>query len=375
MDTVTTNRDIAPARHQAVVSLALLLLLVAVCLAADLLAQNRRLEHWLMAENFNYAKINHTGFSNTGNFIDFEERLLLDELPHADYSHGGVYFFGTSNMKWAFTTFDLPPEQRRWIGNYGIGASNHETVLRLIRYLIEQRGFLKAGDANLVILGVSFHLGIEDNQNDFFPSLLHRRGLFTISADGRMVSVPMNPVERWITVEKARAGGLIWNYGRLFKSSLKSLAGSRQPMVHNAALYQQYWRAIMGEHWRMSVDTQVDRLRDTISLLRSKNAQVKIMLLPQATWMNTLPFKTRYEMLIRALCHETSIPLIDFSHAMPDEAFVDSNHLTVEGQETFRKLIMREITGHLQKLMNGASSQSPLPVSSTYSNGFAPFSG
>ncbi len=375
MNTVSTDRNLAPARRQAIVSLALLLLLVAVCLATDLLAHNRRLEHWLMVKNYNYAEINNTGFSNTGNFIDFEERLLLDELPRTDYSHGGVYFFGTSNMKWAFTTFDLPPEQRHWIGNYGIGASNHRTVLRFIRYLIAQRRFLRAGDANLVILGVSFHLGIEDDQNNFFSSLLHRRGLFTISADGRMLSVPMNPIEHWLNVEKARSGGLIWNYGRLFKSSLKSLDGARRPVQHDAALYQRYWRAIMGEHWRESVDTQVDQLRDTISLLRSRHAQVKIMLLPQATWMNALPFKIHYEKLIRALCQETSTPLIDFAHAMPDDAFVDSNHLTVAGQETFRKLIMREITGHLQRLKNGESSQTPKPVSSLYSIGLSTFTG
>jgi hypothetical protein len=375
VDAILTNRNVVPARRQAMVSLSLLLVLVTACLATDLLAQNRRLEHWLMAKNLNYSEINHTGFSNTGNFIDFEERLLLDELPRADYSHGGVYFFGTSNMKWAFTTFDLPPEQRHWIGNYGIGASNHTTVLRFIRYLIEQRGFLRAGDANLVILGVSFHLGIEDGQNDFFPSLLHRRGLFTISADGRMMPVPMNPIEQWLRVEKARIGGFVWNYGRLLKNSLKSFDGSSRPIVHNESLYQEYWRSIMGAHWRKSVDTQVNQLRDTISLLRSKHAQVKVMLLPQATWMNTLPFKTHYETLVRALCQETSTPLIDFSHAMPDQAFVDSNHLTVEGQIKFRKLIMREITGHLQKLMKGESSRTSQSVPSAYSISLAPLAG
>ena len=106
----------------------------------------------------------------------------------------------------------------------------------------------------------------------------------------------------------------------------------------------------MGEHWRDNMDVQLEQLKKTIALLRSKNAQVKIILLPQGTWMDELPFKSRYEMLVKALCQATSTPLIDLSRAMPDEAFVDSNHLTVEGQSKFRDLIMREVTGHLQKL-------------------------
>ena len=192
MNAICESRGFALARRQATISLAFLAILVVTCFMTDLMARSRTLEHWLMAKNSEYADRNYTGFSNTGSFIDFEERLLLDELPHADYSHGGVYFFGTSNMKWAFTTWDLLPDQTRWIGNYGIGASNHTTVLRFIKYLIEQRQFLRTGSANLVVIGVSFHLGLRDGQNNFFESLLRRRGLFTVAADGRMLPEPMS---------------------------------------------------------------------------------------------------------------------------------------------------------------------------------------
>lgn len=350
MDTAAASREFVVPRRQIFTSLALLVLLLITCLGTDLLARSPGLEHWLTVKSSNYAKINNTGFSYTGNFIDFEERLLLDELPHADYSRGGIYFFGTSNTKWAFTTWDLPPAVRHWIGNYGIGASNHTTVLNFIRYLIEEREFLKSGEANLVVIGVSFHLELRDNQNDFFVSLLRRRGLFTVAADGQMVSERMNPTEQWLRIEKARSGGFIWNCARLLKSWLRTFAGGGHSTPHDGALYRQYWRSIMGEHWRDNMDVQLEQLKKTIALLRSKNAQVKIIMLPQGTWMDELPFKSRYEMLVKALCQETSTPLIDLSRAMPDEAFVDSNHLTVEGQSKFRDLIMREVTGHLQKL-------------------------
>ena len=95
------------------------------------------------------------------------------------------------------------------------------------------------------------------------------------------------------------------------------------------------------------------------------------MLLPEATWNSVLPYKPRYEAKVRALCEETATPLIDLSQAMPDEAFVDGNHLTVDGQQKFRGLIMGEITEHLEKLEKAYRSSltdvSPSPRSSSAS--------
>ena len=337
-------------RYQAIASLVLLTVLVGTGLVTDLLARNRSLEKWLMANSSEFAEKNGTVFSNTGNFIDFEERVLLDEIPYADYSRGGVYFFGTSNMKWAFNTWDLPAEQKRFIGNYGIGASNHTIQLQLIRYLMEQRGFLTAGKKDLVIFGVSFHLGHIDPPTGFFASLLRRRGLYMITPDDRIAPVPMSVVEHWLRIEKARSGGFIWNIGRLAKNWVAALAGlSRRPQPGLFDTSDRLHGFMGGAQWQQNMDAEVDQLRETILLLRSHHAQVKVLLLPQGTWMDELPFKARYEGLIRALCQSTSTPLIDLSRAMPDEDFVDSNHLTVEGQEKFRGLIMGEILGHLQK--------------------------
>src|SRR5262245_26284065 len=201
MAKVVKSQEFVARRYQAIASLALLAVLVGTCLTTDLLARNRSLEKLLMAKSSSLAERNVTLFSNTGNFIDFEDRVVLDELPTVDYSRGGVYFFGTSNMKWAFTTWDLPAEQKPFIGNYGIGASSHSTHLTLIRYLIEQRGFLTAGKQNLVILGVSFHLGRPDSPDGFFASLLRRHGLYATMPDDRIAAVPMSAVEHWLRIE------------------------------------------------------------------------------------------------------------------------------------------------------------------------------
>jgi len=336
-------------RAQSGTSMLLLALLVVTCLGTDLLARNRGLERLFTVKSRELADKNHTVFSYTGNFIDFEERLVLDEIPRADFSKGGVYFFGTSNVKWAFQTWDLPADQRQHIGNYGIGASNHKDQLEFIRYLTGQRGFLTAGDRDLVVLGVSFHLAHEDGPlGGYWASLLRRRGLYTVAGDGRIAPVPMNMILRWLRVEQARCAGFIWNFGRLAQAWLTAFRGSRHPVAHDGEKYRQGWRAFMGDHWQQNLDVAVNSLRATISLVKSHHAGVKVMLLPQGTWMDPLPFKSQYEAKVRAVCAETDTPLIDLSRAIGDEDFVDSNHLTVEGQERFRALLMDKVPAQLR---------------------------
>jgi hypothetical protein len=342
---------------QAIISLATLAILVAVCVSTDLTARNRPLERWLMTQSRSLAEQINKLFSDTGNFIDFEDRVLLDEIPHTDYSKGGVYFFGTSNMKWAFQTWDLPATQKRLIGNYGISASNHTTQLQLIRYLIDQRGFFSAGNLNLVIFGVSFHLGVEPS--NFFEFLLRRHGLFTINADGQVFPTQVNPIGRWLSIEKARSGGVFWNVGRVTKSYIEWLTGWFHPEPRDPAQYQEMWRLYMGPNWKPNMDDQIEEFRKTILLVRSYGATVKVILLPQGTWMDSVPFKPYYEVKIRSLCSSTSTALIDLSRSIPDNDFVDSNHLTVQGQQAFRKLIMEIIDGHLQKVM-AANARSQL---------------
>ena len=225
MPDLAESHIFVPHRYQTIVSLALLTVLVGSILVTDLLSRNRSLEKSLMSLSSEFAKKTNTVFSNTGNFIDYEDRVLLDEIPQADYSRGGVYFFGTSTMKWAFTTWDLPVEEKRFIGNYGIGASTHSDQLRLIQYLIEQRGFLTAGNRDLVILGLTYSVGRRDPPTGYFASLLRRHGLYTITADEQIVPVPMSAVESWLRVEKARSSGFIWNVGRVAKGWVSTLAG------------------------------------------------------------------------------------------------------------------------------------------------------
>ena len=323
------------------------------CLLVDLAARNRTLERWLTAESSALSVRNGMLFSNNGSFIDYEERLLLDELPRTDFSRGGVYFFGTSNMKWAFTTWDLPDGLRERLGNYGTGGAAHRTMLRLVRYAGE-RGMYAAGDRSEVVLGVSFHLGVTETPASYFPALVRRHGLYAIAPDDRLVDVPVSALARWAIVEKARSGGFVWNLGRVAKNKLSAALGRSHQPPHDPDYYRTTWRAYMGLDWRRTIDREVATLDRTVAELRAHRVGVRIVLLPQGSWMDPLPYPAYYTARVRAVAERAGVPLLDWSKALPDTDFIDSNHLTVAGQTRFRNAMLRLEADHLRRICAGA---------------------
>lgn len=86
----------------------------------DAAARNQSLAGWIDRQSQETRRATKGIFSYTGYFVDFEDRLLLDELPAADYSRGGVYLIGSSNLKWATMFWELPPPQQALIHNYAL---------------------------------------------------------------------------------------------------------------------------------------------------------------------------------------------------------------------------------------------------------------
>jgi hypothetical protein len=349
-------------RVQAVYALAVLALLIGTCVVTDLLAQNRSLERWLTETESALVEGNGKVFSYDGNFIDFEDRLMLDEIPRTDYSNGGVYFFGTSNMKLAFQTWDLPKNEKRLVHNYGIGAADHSIQLRFIKYLITYHRFLTAGDRDLVVFGAAFQNAVGDAYlHDYFLVELGRWGLFTITKDGAIAPTPTSPIARWLQIEKARSTGFIWNLGRFARNwTLTKLGLGRSP-PRDPHSYPRFWWDVAGPQWWPNIEAQLESLKEAIELARSRHADVMVMLLPQASWMDGLLFRSLYDEEVRALCQRTSTPLTDFSQAIPDKEFVDSSHWGAEGQRQFRDLIMPEILAHLRRIEPQEEGGNPPP--------------
>ncbi len=336
-------------RSQARWLLLFFLVAMGACLLTDIAANNRTLERWITAKSSALSEKNGKLFSNNGSFIDYEERVFLDEIPHTDFTQGRLYFFGSSNMKWAFTTWDLPENLRRHLGNYGTGGAANQTVLRLVRF-VGDKGMFASGAKSEVIIGVSYHLGTTETSGSYFPSLVRRQGLYAITPDDLIVETPIPPIQRWLRIEKARCGGFIRNVGRLVYNWVLTAFGLSHQPPHNPAEYRAYWREFMGSPWQENVQRELGRLDETLTLLKEHGVPAKVILLPQGTWMGGLPYGPFYNQRVRALAQLKSIPLLDWSSAIPDADFIDSNHLTVTGQTKFRSMILKEEAGRLHRL-------------------------
>lgn len=290
-------------------------------------------------------------FSNNGSFIDYEERMLLDEIPGTDFSRGGLYFFGTSNMKWAFTTWDLPDQLKLHLHDYGTGAASHQTILRLVRY-VGDKGMFAAADKSKVIVGLSYHLGRTETRDSYFPALVRRQGVYEIAADDRLIDAPLAPADRWFRIEKARCGGLVRNTGRLIKNWALARFNLSRQRPHDQDRYRKEWTQFMGPDWKRNIDRELVHLNQTLDLLKAHGVPVELILLPQGTWMDALPYPAYYNGRVRALAGRTSTPVLDWSKSLPDTDFIDSNHLTVGGQTKFRTMILRQEKAQLEDSQN-----------------------
>ena len=333
-----------------------LIIALTACLLIEGAAHDRRLERWMTAQSSSLAVRNGMLFSNNGSFIDYEERLLLDEIPNTDFSRRGLYFFGTSNMKWAFTGWDLPDPPRARLHNYGTGAASHQTILRLVRY-VGEKGLFAAAHKSKVIIGVSYHLGTTETSSSYFPALVRRHGVYEITPDDRLRDAPLDPADRWLRIERARCGGFVRNAGRLMKNwTLASLNLKHQP-PHVPEVYRREWGKFMGPDWQRNIDREVGNLAETLEILNAHGVPVKIIFLPQGTWMDGLPFPVYYNERVRALASQTSTAVLDWSKLLPDSDFIDSNHLTVGGQTKFRATLLSEEKMRLENSQKKATSR------------------
>ena len=212
-------------RTQIAVSLGLLLTVAASCGVVALVAHSRRLEAWLTARDVALFRDGKEHMSGRSNRLDFEDRWILEALPSADRSRGGVFFFGTSTMKWGLATWDIPADLRPLVGNYGIGATDHEMQFQLIRFLVEQNHLLQAGGEKVhVVLGLYWSMGQYWRPQGFFGPLWERYGLYAYDPELGPRQATGNPLILSIKRERARCSSFIGgNLHRLARAISLSL--------------------------------------------------------------------------------------------------------------------------------------------------------
>ena len=174
-------------------------------------------------------------------YLDNEDRAVLEELEALDVSHGGVYFFGGSNMMWATCAPDLPPAQRQLVHNFGVGGeSSARYVRQYIEFLVNHKNLLQAGaDKSLIVFGTCF-LNIKpprDDTGNVFTNMWRRRGLYQYDFDTGIQPVPMSDVVREYTIRKGRYASLVQGCLERFERGMVPKALRRRRTSQNADVY------------------------------------------------------------------------------------------------------------------------------------------
>lgn len=339
---------------QGLMACSLLCAIFGTFIALDFAARNEQVRKQLESGREEALRRSKGIFSDTGYFIDFEDRLVLDEIPSADFSRGSVDLIGSSNMKWATNFRKLPPDQRSLIHNFSFGACGHTQQFHLVRYLIEQHNLLQAGgDKTLLVFGVSYHNALPSyNPEGFFVNLWKRHGLYTYDPSEGMSPVSVNSLYLRYYIGKVRIAGFLSAVARAARTGLRRLwRDDREvaPRQHDPEGYNRFRRENYENDWDLTLAEQCAVFGEMMDYLRSRDVNIVIILLPQGSWEANLPFETSYGSAIRDICHSKGVPLLDWSDRLDDDDFADSNHFNLLGMEKLHEAFLDIAIPHLRR--------------------------
>lgn len=324
---------------QTFVSLGLLAFLISAGLLLHCLAENRALAQWLMRTDQELKRKDLNRYSFENYFVDFEDRLINEEIPKDTYEKGGVYLFGTSNLKWATRFWELPENERALVHNYGMGSANHGYQFQLLQYLVNHRNMLSAGgEKSMVIFGVSYHCtGTVYDTNGFFPNVWLRHGLFDYDLATGITPKAANLLARQIHFDRVRIAGCLKNIA----STMAHLAGWHStPRRHRPEEYMRERAEWMGLDWRKKIQNQVGELSRMVDYLIQRGVRVSIVFLPVGSWDDKLPFEREYIGVVTESIKGKPVQMFNWSTLLEDEDFADSNHPNVLGVDKLQKAFL-----------------------------------
>jgi len=343
-------------KYETRLSILLLIVVVATVLLVDRLALSEALLDAVTRWELARFERDETFFPNRGNFLESEDRLILDEIPKADFSRGGAYFFGSSDLKWSVKTWELPADVRPFVGNFGLGGMNHTFELQFIRHLVEHEGLLQAGaERNLVVLGVA-HTNVfvaQEAERAYFATLWPRHGLYAYDAEQGILPVEMSPLSRFLRVRKARwsgfLGGDINRVTRVVAEKLGVPISVESSIVDDPEALREITRRIH-RNWEEELPVQIGELGRLFDYLRRQGVPVAVALLPHRRSLDELPVIHAYRDAVTKLCAASSIPLVDLSHLLDDDDFFDLNHANARGLTRTHEQLMKIVMPHLRAI-------------------------
>jgi hypothetical protein len=285
----------------------------------------------------------------TEHFNDYEERFIHQDIPSADYSRGGVYFLGASNMKWALKTWDLPPETRPLIHNFAFGGSKHSDQYDLIRFLVQEDGLLKAGaEKALIVFGICYHNTYQgrlggQGPSGYFTQIWSRHGFYTVEPDGTIHHDSRHSaLMKRMIVERFKMAGLIREFVNMARVRFE---GIRAPTPE---VWNQEWIQVMRPNWKEVMDSELGALERAIKYLKQRNVKVVVVRFPLPSYDAELPFNPVYVRKLREICESADVKVYDFSKILDDDDFTDGAHINPTGMEKFRQAVTGICLDHLR---------------------------
>ncbi len=341
------------ARFQTILALILSGVAIATAAGVDLAARSPGLAARIDAADRARFERGEELYVNRGNWLEFEDRLLLEEIPNADYTRGGVYFFGSSNLKWALKTWELPPEERALVGNYGVGAISHSLEAQFIHFLVEKRGLGRAGDGRTaIVLGAFWSNGVSWKPETYFGPLWRRYRLYTYDESRGVDVAPLDPVTRHWRMEKARCSGFLsGNANRVARAVVLALGEPLDPterMKDPDAMRTWVLSHYAHLDWRGPLTDQMRALGDLIDYLKERRIEVRIALLPRRLAFDEVPLDRAYRDEVTALAAGRGVPLTDLSRLLAEDEFWDESHYNQAGLNKTHDALMRIARAHLR---------------------------
>ena len=345
-------------RHaQTVIAVGLLLTVGLTCAVVSWASRSPTIGGWTEQRELQTFKSGGGIYLNRGSFVDFEDRLLLDEIPATNFGLGGVYFFGTSTTKWALMTWELPDADRALVHNFAIGASNHRHTAQLVQHLIAHHGLLSPGGSRVqVVIGCFWSMG-KEWPDGFFSRLWSRYGLYQYDESTGVQPLALPSLQRQWIVERARLAGFVSNSARRAVRAAVSGIGIRTSAdavtrIAPTDIRRAAFQSAAVPNWEVQLNVQMAELRRMTADLRRSGVQVTLVHLPTREVYDETPFPVRYASDLRALAHQEGLELVDLSRLLREDEFADVNHANYAGLQKLNGALMRIARPHLNALQN-----------------------
>ena len=335
--------------------LVLFAVVVLTCAGIDLLSRNSRFTQFTESRELERFKSGSGLFMNRGAFVDFEDRLLLEEIPSTDFARGGAFFFGTSSMKWGLKTWEMDPATRALVHNFGMGATNHRFVAQFIRYLVEHEGMLRAGSSNVhVVLGCYWTMITDWGETGYFSRLWDRHGLFLHDEIHGIEPADLGVFRRKLRIEQARLSGFVsvntWRMARYLAASAGIREGQREQVeIRRRAIQWAKWASVPNSERELR--TELAALRALLSYLGEKGVGVTIVLLPTSTIYDELPLPQEYRAKLGTVADENQVTFVDLSRLLNDDEYYDLHHANYRGLGKQHEALISLVRPHLERLM------------------------